>query len=130
MSAPQNNIMNGTARQMNAVQAPVPNSPPNRGPAPNDIIEIRIKMPRQYYDTFSQFAQYLHKTQAQDPNTGQLMFDKVTKQPIMNLPSPDIQTYFMLCATQTYQAFMFMQDVAKQRKAQLDAQQQPQQQRG
>ena len=133
MSATQSNILNGNARQMSAVQAPATQTPPPvrppaaQPPNPADIVEIRIKMPRSYYDTFSKFAQFLHKTQAYDPNTGKLMYDKVTNQPVMNLPSPDIQTYFMLCATQTYQAYLFMADVDKQRKAQQQAQAQPQQ---
>lgn len=105
---------------------------PARTPNPKDLIEIRIKMPREYYDTFSAFAKFLHSQPAQHPQTGQPMIDPKTNQPIPALAQANIETYFMTCAIQTYQGYQMVLQMVKQREQMMQAAQgqqpQPQQQ--
>ena len=125
MSAPQSNYLHGSAlqgtqpNQTKRVQA-------STVPNPEDIVEIRIKMPRKYFDTFSAFAQFLHKQPAQHPQTGKVMVDPNTKQPIPSLAQPNIETYFMTCALQTYQGYQMVLQMVKQKEAQQQANQQQQ----
>lgn len=92
----------------------------------NDIVSFNIKIPRVYYNLFSQFAQFLYSQPAQDPNTGQLLVDPKTGKNVPSIPAPDIQSYFVTCAMNTYQSYQMVMNMVKQRQAQQ--QQQPEQQ--
>jgi hypothetical protein len=122
-----NQVTTTTTKQVTRV-APTPNAPtaPTKRNVNhnNDIVSFTIKIPRMYYDLFSRFAQFLHSQPAQDPNTGQLLVDPKTGKNIPSIPAPDIQSYFVTCAMNTYQSYQMVMNMVKQRQAQ----QQPEQQ--
>lgn len=102
------------------------NIPPKQQRVPTtktDIVTFNIKIRRADYDLFSKFAQFLYNQPAQDPNTGQFLLDKNGKK-MPSLPAPDIQTYFLTCAYNTYQSYQMVMQMVKKQQAQAQAQQQ------
>ena len=90
-------------------------------PKPTDILTIQLRIPRQYYDMLSQFANYLSKTPMLHPQTGQPMKNPQNGQVVMSMPAPDIQTYLLTCGIRTYEAFqtvMALQQQQQQAQAQ------------
>ena len=86
-----------------------------------DIVTFQIKIPRYYYNLFSQFAQFLHSQPELDRN-GQPVVDAQGK-PQMALKSGDIQTYFVTCAYQTYEGYQMVMNMQKQQMLQQQQQQ-------
>lgn len=72
-------------------------------PVTDNIVEFTIKLPKNYYDTLTQFAKYLYVQPVKDEK-GNIMKDASGK-PLPGLPQPNIETLFVTCAINTYQVY-------------------------
>lgn len=106
-------------RRQKTTQPPTINPNGNTPNNPNDdIVSFTIKIQRQYYNLFVKFAQFLYNQPAQNPNTGEIIIDPKTNKPVHALPAPDIATYFLTCAFNTYQSYQMVMNMVKQKQAQ------------
>lgn len=101
-------------------QAP---SKQQQAPQQQEIVSFKIKLPRQYYNLFSEFANFLYNSPAQHPQTGEFIIDPKTGKPKPSLPAPDIATYFVTCAFNTYTVYQMMRQ--QQQQAQQQQRKQP-----
>lgn len=108
-------------------------------PPAQDTVDITIRLPRQYYEQFSQFAKFLHAQPMVDPRTNKPvpMIDPNTKQPVIDpktgqprlipsIPGPDIQTFLIICGVNTIKGYQLVQNMMQAQNQGNNANVQPQ----